>query len=156
MNLKFCKLNYKILIRSFCLVQRFSLYREKLHLSWLDQGRAELLRVRERLEDARHVSPVSRSLMETWCVWLLPLSPQWEFSPGRWGLQRHAWDQLYANHLQPWGGHEAAAAAEAGEEDAGVPELGRAARLGYGPRAAPAYPWRACCRLGTPLTCAVV
>ena len=45
------------------------------------------------------------------------------------GVQGHAGDQLHTHHLQPGGGDEEEAAAEAGEADAGVQGQRRKARL---------------------------
>lgn len=62
------------------------------------------------------------------------LPSQRELPPGGRALQGHAGDQLHAHHLQPRGGDAAAPAAEAGAEDAGVPQLGRPAGLRCGRR----------------------
>lgn len=77
---------------------------------------------------------------------LVLLPSQRELPPGRGALQGHAGDQLHAHHLQPRGGDEAAPAAEAGEEDAGVPQLRRPAglrcgRLGLSEQTAAAPLW---------------
>lgn len=69
---------------------------------------------------------------------------QWEFPTGCWGLQRHAWDQLYPNNFEPRGGDEASQAAETGEEDAGIPQLGWAAWLRYPHQAYSTGHWTLC------------